>query len=105
MPAYTTVAHTAIWLAQRLQGASHGSSDERIGPHVALQSAAMAAAVVGTSAIDDPKDVSGSTNKEIEYVTHSIDKEFEYVKASSSPKRTSATKTWLRKPSNPTLRE
>ena len=81
MPAYTTVAHTAIWLAQRLQGTSHGSSNERIDPHVALQSAAMAAAVVGTSAIDDPKDVSGSTDKEIEYVTHSIDKEFEYVKA------------------------
>jgi hypothetical protein len=41
----------------------------------------MAAAVVGTSVIDDPKDVSGSTDKEIEYVTHSTDKEFEYVKA------------------------
>ena len=71
MPAYTTVAHTAIWLVQRLRGVSHGSSTERIGPHVAQRGAAMAAAVVGTSVIDDPKDVSGSTDKEIEYVTHS----------------------------------
>ena len=81
MPDYTTVAHTAIWLVQRLRGALHGSSTERIGPHVAQRGAAMAAAVVGTSVTDDPKDVSGSTDKEIEYVTHSTDKEFEYVKA------------------------
>ena len=68
MLAYTTVAHTAIWLVQRLRGVSHGSTAERIHPHVARRGAAMAAAVVGTSVVDDLKDVSGITDKEIEYV-------------------------------------
>ena len=44
----------------------------------------MAAAVVGTSVVDDLKDVSGITDKEIKYVkdvSGITDKEIEYVKA------------------------
>ena len=71
--------------------------ETREGEPQAVRDTAMAAAVVGTSVVDDLKDVNGSTDKEIKYVKDVIgitDKEIEYVKAPGTQRRQISIGSW-----------